>query len=314
MRASGDSRPQTSRGRTVSASPASAKLSPRAGILILLGVGATFAANHVAARVAFDHGTSIAAAVGVRATATALALLVLMKVQGVPLTLPRSLLPYILGVGVLVAVQSYCLYSAVAVIPAALALLVFQTSVMLYVLLCWTTGKEAPRLGSLAAMLVVLAGLALVLDVRPERITQNWSMLGAGLVWAFAAAVAFAVVYFANAYLLNAVDGRLRTFTMTSVTAVLAWTGGGMADALAVPADRIGWLGLVLLTVLYGVALSILFVVLPRVPPSNTAALNFEPIAALILGWIFLGQAVTLVQVAGAFIVVGSIAWLAARK
>ena len=80
-----------------------------------------------------------------RATGTALVLLLLMKLQGVVIAVPRALMPRLAGAGVLVAVQSYCLYSAVALIPAALALLVFQTSAMLYLLLSWATGKEKPQ-------------------------------------------------------------------------------------------------------------------------------------------------------------------------
>jgi hypothetical protein len=44
------------------------QLSPRLGIAILLGVGVSFASNHLAARVAFDHGASVAAGVAVRAS------------------------------------------------------------------------------------------------------------------------------------------------------------------------------------------------------------------------------------------------------
>jgi drug/metabolite transporter (DMT)-like permease len=107
------------------------KLTPAAGIVILMVAATSFAANHVSARVAFDHGASVAAGVLTRATGTALGLVLLMKLQGVAMVVPRALLPRLAGAGVLVAVQSYCLYSAVALIPAALALLVFQTSAML---------------------------------------------------------------------------------------------------------------------------------------------------------------------------------------
>src|SRR5207247_343922 len=69
-------------------------------------------------------------------------------------------------VGLLVAVQSFCLYSAVARIPVALALLVFATFAVLYILLCWVLGKEAPPLRALAAVPVAFVGLALALDVR----------------------------------------------------------------------------------------------------------------------------------------------------
>ena len=48
---------------------------------------------------------------------------------------------------------------------------------------------------------------------------------------------------------------------------------------------------------------------------SYAVVLNFEPISLLFLGWVILGQAIAPLQVLGAFIVVGAIAWLGmARK
>jgi drug/metabolite transporter (DMT)-like permease len=48
---------------------------------------------------------------------------------------------------------------------------------------------------------------------------------------------------------------------------------------------------------------------------SYAVVLNFEPISLLFLGWMILGQAIAPLQIAGAFIVVGAIAWLGmARK
>ena len=68
-----------------------------------------------------------------------------MRLQGVSLAIPRELRGRTLLAGLLIASQSYCLYSAVALIPPALALLVFQTSPMVYVMLTWALGKERPR-------------------------------------------------------------------------------------------------------------------------------------------------------------------------
>jgi drug/metabolite transporter (DMT)-like permease len=291
-----------------------AKLSPGTGIVILLCCSTLFASNHVAARIAFDHGTSVGAAVSVRAAGTALVLYLMMRLQGVRVFVPRELRRQALIAGILVAVQSYCLFSAVALIPAALALLVFQTSVMLYVLICWAAGRETPRASSLAAMAFALAGLALVLDVRPAQFAASWAELGAGVLWALGGAVSFAFVYYANAFALKPMDGRLRTFVMTTVTAVLALAGGTAADVLALPREATGWLGLALVTLFYCVALSTLFVVLPKLPPTSSVALNFEPIALLALAWIFLGQAVSPAQVLGAFVTVGAIAWIGATK
>ena len=291
-----------------------AKLPARLGVAIVLIAAVCFATNHVAARVAFDHGTGVATAVTVRAAGTALFLLVLMRLQGVRIALQRATLARLALLGLLVAVQSYCLSSAVAIIPAALALLVFQTCPMLYVLLSWAMGKETPRPQTFAAMVLALAGLALALNLDPDKFAARWSELGIGVTWAFAAAMSFSAVYYMNSHSLKSVDGRLRTFAMTAVTAVLVLIGGGISGNLVVPRDGAGWVGIAFLTVFYCVAMSSLFFVLPRLSAASTAALNFEPIAVLALAWIFLGQAVAPLQIVGAFVTVAAIAWLGVSK
>ena len=79
-------------------------------------------------------------------------------------TFARSVL-----IGLLIAVQSYCLYSAVALIPVALALLAFQTFPMLLSLISWVGGGERPSRRVLFAMPVALVGLALALDVSGQE-------------------------------------------------------------------------------------------------------------------------------------------------
>jgi drug/metabolite transporter (DMT)-like permease len=291
-----------------------AKLTPRVGIVILLAVATAFASNHLAARFAFDHGASVAFAVTVRATTAALVLLAAMRLQGVPLALPPALRGKALLAGVLIAAQSFCLYSAVALIPPALALLVFQTSPMLYVLLTWAMGREAPRWGALAPMRLALAGLALALDLGGANFGSRWQEIGAGVLWALASSASMTVVYFLNANALRALDGRVRTFAMMAVTAVLVFGGGAIAGRLAMPADATGWAAIACLTLFYCIAIISLFAVLPRVSPTSTAALNFEPIALLALAWVTLGHGLAPLQIAGALMTVGSIAWLGLAK
>jgi drug/metabolite transporter (DMT)-like permease len=271
---------------------------------------ASFGANHVAARVAFDHGASVAAGVLTRATGTALVLLLLMKLQSVRVVVPRALVPHLVLAGVLLTVQSYCLYSAVAVIPAALALLVFQTSAMLYLLLTWAVGREKPRAAALLPMLVALVGLVLVLDLRVDQLTARWRQIGVGVGWAFASACSMALIYYFNAFALKQLDGRLRTFGMTAVTATCMVVIGATGDLLALPRDGTGVLAFALLTVFYCIAMTTAFTIIPKVGPSSTAAFNFEPIAVLGIAWVVLDQAVTPLQIVGALVTVGAITWV----
>ena len=291
------------------------KIPAGVAVLILIGIATTFGSNHVAARLAFDHGTSVPAAVGVRSGMTALALLALLRLQSVSVAMSGGTLARALFVGLLVAAQSFCLYSAVARIPVALALLCFSSCPVLYVIISWIAGKDAPPRVALYAAPIALVGLALALDVHVGSIQGRIAEIGVGAGFAFAAALCFAFVMYFNVHWLKALDGRLRTFLMMAVTSAVVLGAGALSHGLALPADGKGWLGLSLLTVLYGSAITTLFIVLPRIEgTAATIGLNFEPIAVLVLAWVFLGQAVKPLQIAGAFLVVGAIAWLGAAK
>jgi drug/metabolite transporter (DMT)-like permease len=292
-------------------------LSRRLGIAVLLVISTLFGINHVAARFAIDHGASVAAAVGIRSGSTALVLLVLLPgLWKIPLRVDRRTLVRSMLVGAFVAAQSFCLYSAVARIPVALALLVFNLYPMLFMLLSWATGKEKLRGSALLAMILSVAGLALALDIRVEGFEGRWDEIGVGVLWALGAALSMTMILYLNAHWLKALDGRLRTLIMMAVTAALVLAGGAAAGSLALPLDRTGWAGLALLTVLYGTAITSLFIVLPRLGggAASTVALNFEPIAVLAIAWLALGQSVKPLQLLGAFVVVGAIAWLGTAK
>ena len=202
-------------------------LSQRFGIALLMLLASMFASNHIAARLAFDHGTSVSAAVGVRAGVTALVMLVLIRLQRVPAALPRATLVRGLGIGVLVAVQSFCLYSAVARIPVGLALLAFNTFPMLLVLLTWAATGERPPRRALIAIPTALCGLVLALDVvgSAQAIEGRWAVIGTGVGFALGAACSFAVVLFLTTRWLKEVDGRVRTLLMMSTTAVYREVG-----------------------------------------------------------------------------------------
>lgn len=291
------------------------------GVLLMLLIASAFASNHVAARVAFDHGANVLTAVLFRSAGTALAVLALMRMSGVPLAIAPGSRLRAIGIGLALAVQSVCLYSAVARIPAALALLVFNVFPLLLVLISWLTGAGRPSRKVLAAMPIALVGLTLALDVggwsgvRTQGFSGRWAEIGAGVAFALVAAVAFALALFLSNRWLGNMDGRMRSFaTMTTVTVLALGVGLG-SGGFAWPQDMSGWVAIVLLTAFYGVAFTSLFALLPRLGTVNNAALmNFEPIALLFLAWAILGQSVEPLQIFGALIVIGALAALAAGK
>lgn len=290
------------------------------GIALLLVIATVFGSNHVAARLAFEHGANVTTAVAFRSTGTALFVLALLAWSGISLRVERGTLARAIVIGLVLALQSYCLYSAVARIPVALALLAFQTFPMLLSLISWAAGGERPSRRVRLAMPVALFGLALALDVwggsgAAAGFAGRWAEVGAGVLWATGASVSFAMVLYLTTRWLGGMDGRLRSFFIMSVVAAVTIAGGAAANDFALPADATGWLGLALLTVFYGTAITAMFVLLPRLGAVNNAAvMNFEPIAVLGIAWAVLGQAVAPLQIAGAFIVVGAIAWLGSGR
>ncbi|HVL56076.1 MAG TPA: DMT family transporter [Burkholderiaceae bacterium] len=299
---------------------ANARPIPRwAGIALLLAISVMFASNHISARLAFDHGVNVPTAVAVRSAVTALFVLMLMRAAGVPIALPAAVRPRAVAIGLVLAVQSYCLYSAVARIPVALALLAFNTFPLLLALTSWVLGGERPSRRAWIAMPVALFGLALALDVAGRvggtgeagGFARRWEEIGAGVGYALAASLSFALAMYLTVRWLPQVDGRLRTAVTMAVVAVVTAAAAAPTAGFAFPADRVGWIGLALLTLFYGSAITSLFVVLPRLGAVNNAAvLNFEPIASLFLGWVILDQMVAPVQIVGAFIVIGAIVGL----
>jgi drug/metabolite transporter (DMT)-like permease len=283
----------------------------------LVGIAFAFGSNHVAARLAFDHGVSVLTAVAVRSTCIALVVLGLVMVAGVSIRVSRLKLGQAAIVGALLATQSYCLYSAVARLPVAVALLVFNIWPILVALLSWLFGGERPARATLIAMPVIFCGLALALDAvdwvgRNQMPTQDQL---AGIGFSLGAALSFASGLLLTQHWLGAMDGRLRSFFAMVVIAIMAYASALAGDGLKLPVDAAGWTGLALLTLLYGAGITVLFTVLPRIGAvNNSPFLNLEPIAAMIVAWLALGQTAEPVQIAGAMLVVGSIIYLSIAR
>jgi drug/metabolite transporter (DMT)-like permease len=291
------------------------------GVVSLMLIALAFSLNHIGARLALDHGVSVLTAVTVRSVGTVIAVSILLVLARVRWQLDRTILLAAAAAGCALALQGYCLYSAVARLPVALALLVFNTFPIMIALLSWLAGGERPRRRTVLAWPVILGGLALALDV-PEVLadlardadTDSRSaaakVLG-GIGFGLGAAASFALAMVITTRRLAAVDGRVRSVLTMSAVAVLAGTIGASSSMLAWPIDAAGWTGLAILSGFYALAITGLFVVLPRVGAVNSSPiLSVEPIFAMALAALFLGQSLQIMQVLGALLVVGGIVFL----
>lgn len=298
---------------------APAKALSGAAFATLLLIALMMGANHVAARIAFNHGTDVATAVVFRSGVTAIVLACIITMQRVPLKFTarhRWVLP---AIGLMIGVQSLCLYSAVARLPVALALLAFNTYPIWTALWSRVVYKHRPEPAILIAMPVILAGLALALDVFGAAsglgTAGQWARIGAGVGFALAAAATFGFALVVTQHEAADVDGRVRTATTMCMAFLVAGASMLAQGGLHLPDAPAGWAGLATLTFLYGTAFTIMFTVLPKLGVvGNSAIMNVEPVFALVLAWLVLGQAIAPVQVAGALVVVGTVMVLGTRK
>ncbi len=285
----------------------------------LLLIALMMGANHVAARLAFDHGLDVATAVAVRSSVTAVVVGALLLLQSVPLRLTarhRRALP---AMGLLIGVQSLCLYSAVARLPVALALLAFNTYPLWTALWARLLYQHRPEPRVLRAMPVMLFGLALALDVFGAAsglgAAGQWGRIGVGVAFALAAAATFGMALVVTQHEAGDLDGRLRTASTMALVAVLALAGVAAQGGFHWPQAAPGWWGLAVLTFLYGTAFTIMFTLLPRLGVvGNSAIMNVEPVFALVLAWAILGQTIAASQVAGGLLVVATVMWLGLRR
>lgn len=289
------------------------------GFATLLLIALMMGANHVAARLAFNHGVNVITAVSVRSGVTALVVLLILWHQRVAWQLGPRHRRYLPLIGVLIAVQSVCLYSSVARLPVALALLVFNTYPIATAMWARVLYGHRPERFVVMVMPVMMVGLALALDVMGATsglgAAAHWGQIALGVLFALGASTTFGLAMVLTQYEAGDLDGRLRTFTTMAQVAIWAslasLTGGGWQ----LPVDAAGWLGLGLLTFFYGTAFTLMFTVLPRLGVvGNSAIMNVEPVFALVLAWAFLNQAIAPVQLLGAAIVVGTVMALGLRK
>ena len=287
--------------------------------LTLLLIAFMMGSNHVAARLAFNDGLDVATAVAVRSFATAMAVTVMVVWGGLAWRVDRKQGRGLLLVGLLIGAQSQLLYGAVSRLPVALALIAFNTFPMWTALWDRLIYKKQPDKVVLQALPILLLGLFLALDVMGAAsglgASAHAAQIGAGVAFALAAAAVFGLSLVLMQHETLGLDGRMRTAATLSLAGIVALLVMSAQGGPHWPHSSLGWAALATLTLLYGTAFTIMFTVLPRLGVGNNAAImNAEPVFALIMAWLVLGQTIASSQIAGALLVVGTVIWLGFRR
>ena len=278
-------------------------------IFILLLCSVLFASNHIAARIAFDNGAGLLLAILARGGMALLLMMSIVYLRKASLSIPKPLIKWQILLGLLIAMQSLCLYSAITRIPVALALLLVNTWPMMFIVLSWLKGKKDPNIKTFMVLSLIIVGLFFVLDIDFNmKLEVQWIL---GVVLGFLSAVLLTIAMWITQYQLADIPGSVRSsYTMMGVIVCMLILGavGVFPNGIELPNNSSGWLGLIGLAVFYGVASTLLFVLAHKLDMGrNSPILNFEPVASLFLGFVFLGQFLNTMQLIGGSMVVGGI-------
>lgn len=289
---------------------------PVMGLVVALGAAVSFGTSGALARGLIDAGWTPGAAVTARIGVGALILLVptLIALRG-KWSLVRRHLGLVIAYGLLAVTATQLFYfQAVAVMDVGIALLIEYTAPVAVVLWLWVRRGEKPGIRSVIGAVIAFVGLVLMLNlVTGARIDAG------GILWALGAMVGAAAYFILSARsdtgLPPIVLAGLGLFlgavglTLAGLVGVLpiAVTTGDISYRFGtIPDVTVPWFVPVIALGLLSTAIAyILGITSTRMLGSRLASFVAltEVIAALLFGWLLLGQLPEPVQALGALLV-----------
>jgi drug/metabolite transporter (DMT)-like permease len=286
------------------------------GLGIAVVSAATFGTAGTFATSLLDSGWSPAAAVTARIVIAAVALTIpaLSVMRGQWGRVAAASRPMVVYGLVAVAGAQLCYFNAVEHVSVGIALLLEYTATVMIVAWQWIRHGRRPRRLTVAGIVVVIVGLALVLDLRGG---QHVELIG--VVWGLGAAVGLATFYVLSAASEDGLPPIAMAWggmTVGGVALVLL----GLAHVLAFHANtgdveflrhRMSWLvpvlGLALIAAALAYACGITAARMLGAKLASFVGLS-EVLFAALFAWLFLGQHLRVLQIAGGVLVLIGIA------
>ena len=271
----------------------------RVGIAVALAAAAGFALANTSASVAYQGGSNPLTVAATRFLVPTAALLVWLRVSGVSPVLPRRDALAAAALGVVTALYTWALLRSFSSIPFALAILIFYLFPLMAAVIVAGFGWEKFAWKTGAAIVLALAGLALALDVRGGNLNVG------GVALAFLAAIGLAVVIVVSSRVFGTGDARPLTLYMAAAAGVLLLILCAASGDFALPHTASGWIGFLAAAALYGFAMIAFFIAVSMIGPVRTSLLSYaDAVISAGLGVVVLGQALTLIQIAGIALVI----------
>lgn len=272
------------------------------GAALVLFAASLLAATSVSAVVAYGAGANPPAVMLIRFIGAVIVLYALLRASRASIRLAPRHRALALLLGVAQAAQGYFLYTSLDHIPVGLTLIIFYVYPLLVSLLASAIGQDRLTWALGGGLVLAFIGLALVFNQSGDEFNP------VGALTAIGAAVSWSLVVVGSAWLARGGDSRPVTFhvqatALTGLSVVLIVVGG-----VELPATPGAWIGYLLMPLLYGVGVTTFFVAASMIGSVRTSLImNFEPVAAIVLGFLILGQTLTPLQLLGGAIVIAAL-------
>lgn len=277
------------------------------GVLYILVSGACFGLLPWFVRIAYGHGADPFGMLAARFTMAAVMLLAIraVRMRGTPLPRGRTLVNLLLLGAVGYAPQSTFFFNGVKRIDISLATVIFYTYPVFVVLASWLVFRHRPSRVTVVCLAAAVAGAALTAgQVGSGSITGVLLMLGAAIWY--------------TGYILVSTKIVAEVDALTSITTVMLGASAAhlvilVLDSASLPSDAKGWAATAAAAFFSTViAMGFFFAGIKIVGPGAAAVLStIEPVVSIIVGVTALGESLNAVRVAGALMVLVSVAVLA---
>ncbi len=275
------------------------------GVLFIIISAISFGAMPIFARLAYAAGVDPITVLFLRFSMAALVMILIMVVSKTPFPRGLILLELILLGAIGYVGESLAYFIALTMASAGLVALLLYIYPALVTALSAIFLKEHLTRVKIVALFLALSGTALTI-----RITSGGSLLG--VLLGIAAAVDYAIYILLGSRIVR------RSGSIASTTIIITSTAGVYAGIVAVrgatfPTNVQGWLAIIAIALISTVlAFVTFFAGLKRIGPTSASTFStFEPIVAVVLAALVLGETISPVQLVGGVLILTAVVLLA---
>lgn len=231
----------------------------------------------------------------------------LLTKQKIPFATIKKEIPLLLASGMAMGINWILLFQAYKYTTVSLATLSYYFAPVIVTLVCPILFRERLTIKQIICFIMSTLGLILIIGIGDVDGGNNLL----GIMFGLGAAVFYATVVLLNKFIKN-VEGIPRTFLqfIAAIIILIPYvfsTSGTTLGSL----DTIGWINLLIVGLFHtGITYCMYFSSLKELPGQKAAILSYiDPLVAVLISVVILGEAMTLWQVVGGMLILGFTLW-----